>query len=673
MQSNGLRFYLTATTFKQLAAILAVHGLQRAAGDTKADVVEQLYQLLTNVNTLTSIVTQLDTNAKEALRRLMAADNALPLHTFEEYYGPVRSYKPWRKDGAAGVSRPWLTPISITETLWYLGLIYRDPPKPKPGLVQHYILPAELATLLAEIMGGGNQRIGETSHVESVPYPGRNGPLLHHLAIWLATVHAGVDGHGVKPVHGRWLPPSVVALLCARLGLDRDDGYRPIRSERHHPYLAFLHYLALAAELVTVTSAAMQLTPTAWLWLNAEQSTRQQQLQDAWQTTIPDLAQHFRFDWEPLSVQARALIMEAVSHLTAQDPQPLTQLVAQWRLLDAYKLLPAPRPRDWRDESSLYDPVAALIAGPLFWLGMVGLVQNPRSSGPASLGPEFGDERERSALFVQRQSSMVNATAVVHCRMPKQPANTVLAPLNVQPVHLVRLARFCEWQITTEPTPSPHTFTLSADRIAQLAAQGIAPAQLLAQLTDALGRPPSRRLIQRVKNWAKAGQQLRFRVLFVLEADEADRLARVRRHKLVRNRLREPLAPNRIALDPADAPALAQTLRTLGYVVEPPSFPPPTSPATGTEERAEGAEDRDELSRQLQWFLITLYQALGEQIALPVDLPWAIRQTVRRQLPLTEQASAEAMAQLATERLQAALNGYLQLPAWDMAATVDPH
>ncbi len=69
MQSNGLRFYLTATTFKQLAAILAVHGLQRAAGDTKADVVEQLHQLLTNVNTLTSIVTQLATNAKEALRR----------------------------------------------------------------------------------------------------------------------------------------------------------------------------------------------------------------------------------------------------------------------------------------------------------------------------------------------------------------------------------------------------------------------------------------------------------------------------------------------------------------------------------------------------------------------------------------------------------------------------
>jgi hypothetical protein len=35
------------------------------------------------------------------------------------------------------------------------------------------------------------------------------------------------------------------------------------------------------------------------------------------------------------------------------------------------------------------------------------------------------------------------------CTMPKQPVNTIHAPLTVQPVHLVRLARFCDWTIRT--------------------------------------------------------------------------------------------------------------------------------------------------------------------------------------------------------------------------------
>ena len=62
----------------------------------------------------------------------------------------VRSapYRPWRKAETTTVP-PWQAPISTTETLWYLGLIYCDPPKPQPGRVQHYVLPADLLPHLA--------------------------------------------------------------------------------------------------------------------------------------------------------------------------------------------------------------------------------------------------------------------------------------------------------------------------------------------------------------------------------------------------------------------------------------------------------------------------------------------------------------------------------------------
>jgi hypothetical protein len=251
-----------------------------------------------------------------------------------------------------------------------------------------------------------------------------------------------------------------------------------------------------------------------------------------------------------------------------------------------------------------------------------------------------------------------------YCTMPKQPLNTVRAPLNVPPVHLVRLARFCDWTIAPPPTVTPHTFTLSPERLAGLAAQGVPPEQCLEQLTAALGRSPSRRTVQRLYQWAEAGQQLHLRTLFVLEADTPERLAQLRRHKLVRNRLGETIAPNRIAVRPTDALALAQTLRTLGYYVEPPAFP--------AQERLGREENEGALSPLLQWFLITLYQGIGQHLLLPIDLPWDLRQALRTQLTAQQLAEAEGAAHQLLTRFQAALAGYLQLPARTMPPTAEP-
>ena len=153
MQPDLLMHSLNATPFKQLTAILAAHNLQRAAKDKKVDVIEQLHGLLTNPNILSKIIAQLPPEAKEALHRLLTAEGSLPVHTFEERYGPIRPYRPWRKDEDAGVKEPWLTPISVTERLWYLGLIYKDPPKPKAGTYQYYILPTELLLPLSQLLG----------------------------------------------------------------------------------------------------------------------------------------------------------------------------------------------------------------------------------------------------------------------------------------------------------------------------------------------------------------------------------------------------------------------------------------------------------------------------------------------------------------------------------------
>jgi hypothetical protein len=682
--------YLKQSSWQQLKALLIVHQLPRAASDTKTTVIDHLAEHLAQPTNLVVTIAQLDPIGKDALRALITADGALPVHTFQQRFGPVRPYRPWRKDEQADDAQPWLAPISVTETLWYRGLIFLDPPKPTPGYVQHYVIPADLIPPLTTLL----QQPAAATPTTTVSPPGHHGPLAHHLAIWLATVYAPHQGQAVKPVHGRWLPPSVVALLCQRLGLDQTPGFQPVRSERHLPYLAFLHYLALAADLVTVTPAGFQLTPTAWAWLNAPISTRQQQLVEGWHNAAVALAPPFHFRWEPLSLPARTL---ALAHLPTVDtaPIPLIELCNRWRLLDAAAALPPPRPADWRDEASTYDPLHALITGPLHWLGLVTLgspesaVQSPKSYSPDNLTVAAGLRTVAAGLRTQGSGLRTTDYGLSYCTMPKQPINTIRAPLNVQPVHLVRLAHFCEWLIAPPPTPSPHTFTLSPERIAGLAAQGVPPEHSLEQLTAALGRPPSRRTSQRIYQWAAAGQQLQLRTLFVLEADTPERLAQLRRHKLVRNRLGETIAPNRIALRPTDAVALAQTLRTLGYYVEPPASLPslpereplgrtgnttprePSERATPDTER-EPLGRADGLSPMLQWFLVTLYQGLGQHLPLPLDLPWDLRQALRTQLTAHQQAEAEGAAHQFLTRFQAALAGYLQLPAWTMPPTAEP-
>ena len=558
--TKNLPDLLSASPSRHLFALLANHGFAIASSRPKLTLINQLERHLKQPETLTSIIAQLDVTAQAALRALLAADGALPVHTFETRFGPIRPYRPWRKDEVAGADQPWRAPISTTETLWYLGLIYRHPPKPTPGVVQHYIIPTDLVALLTPLLHQVSQNAGAVD-TAVVALPGRHGGLDHHLAIWLATLNERT----IAPVHKQWLPPSLVALLCRRLSLDQDRAFTPIRSERHHPYLAFLHYLALAADLIAITPTAFQLTPTAWAWLQADLPTRQQQLHAAWHRAAVELAHRFHFRWEPLTPQARAFIREQLAKLPPDQPHRPLDLIAHWRLLDSRALLPGPRPTDWRDETTLYDPLAALLTGPLHWLGLITLSNDDSLSFPAST---------RRGTINYSQFSINRYPAPSSCTMPKQPPNTILAGINVQPIHLAHLARFCDWTIATAPTATPHTFTLAPDRIAQLAAASIHPAQLLAHLTAALGRPPSRRVISRLHTWALPGQQLRLRPLLVLEADTPDRLAQLRRHKLIRNRLGEVIAPNRIALNPTDAPALAQTLRTLGYHVEPPAPAP---------------------------------------------------------------------------------------------------
>lgn len=661
-QRQALVTHLTHASWYQVLALRAAHHLARGAQQTKAALIAELAHHLLQPTTVATSIAQLDLIGKDALRALLAADGALPVHTFEQRFGPIRPYRPWRKDDPDKAAQPWLAPISTTERLWYLGLIYRDPPKPRPGRRQHYVLPAELIPLLTAQVAPVAQ---EPAAFTPQPRPGRPADLLYHLGLWLASLAA----EPVTPLHGRWLPPRLVAALAQRTGLDQAADFQPQRSERYLPYLAFLHYLAEAAELVAAGDV-LTITPQGWQWLGAPPDERRRALWAALLAAATNLAQPYRFAWQPLSPQARQFLCPALRHLPLDRFLPLPALLHQWRLQDADGRLPDPytpfrglaeTDDDDASEAHAIDPVACFCREPLFWLGLIDVAHPVDPTAPAEPAIRL---TPIGAWLLREEAWRAPDAVTAHATIPKGSPDTILLPVHAQPLHLARLAPLCRWEAPTADHAPPleiaQALTLEGARIGQAVARDTPPAQILQHLAAALGRPPSRRLRQRIQRWADQGQQVRLLPMLVAETQSPALLTTLQRYQLVRRRTVATLGPRHFAVDPQQAPGLVQTLQHLGYYLVAP-------PGTGDAAAIDGAEPGDaNLHPGFQWLLLQLYRGLGAYVDLPVKLPWDGGRTLAARLTPMQRAAAESAAATILADLQAGLDGYLRLPAWQM-------
>lgn len=638
---------LERSSWRHLLAVMASHGLPCSTRWKKAALVETLHTHLAQPDVLRSTVARLSEPTQDVLAALLRADGALPTSTFTATFGAIRPSRPWRKD--AGPQQPWQNPTSPTERLWYLGLLYLDPPRPAPGVTQQVVVPADLLAQLQRLL-----LFPQSGYpVRLYRRPGRPANLAWHVALLLATLEEAA----IRPLHGRWLPPRTLAALASRSGLDQAASFQLNRSERRLPYLAFLHYLAQAAGLVA-GQRRLGLTALAWQWLAAAPPNRWQSLWQAWLSAPSDLGRRFEFPWAGLMPQAANLVLTQLRRLPLADFTPLAQVVEQAHLSDEYKLLAQP----W-DQAE--DVVATLIAGPLFWFRIVDIgEERPEAGAPVSpsrllrLTPMGAWLLERPdcgpPLFSEPQPCLV--------RPPNHDVIRILPA--AQPLHLARLVPICEWLAPQFPAPEQR-LRLSEERVGRTVAEGTEVAQIFHALEAALNRPPSRRMGQRLRVWAQAGQQVRVRHLTVLETHDPERMGQLRSRKLIRRHLGDALSPTRSELNPAGLPALLQTLRSLGLYAAPPAeLEPPADHAprasTDTQPAISGAD------ASLLYMAGLVYRGLGAHVPLPASLSAEIIDTLADQLTPAQREAAEHSARQVLEQLRATLQGYLAFPAWQI-------
>lgn len=236
------------------------HGLTFHTKQSKTQVYERLYSNLVDEGVLRKRFRRLSEGERGALTALQAAGGSLPLYQFQKAYGKIRIYRPWRGDGTP--KQPWKKPQSIAEKLWHLGFI-----EIIKGIPDQVALPDEVLTLLPPLPRIEPAARLDTSFLQSPA---------EVLCIDVAMLLGVLLFHDVRPLHGRWLPPSALRTVNERLRFG--ENLDEVRSELRTGRLRFLHYLAEASGLVAVQAGVLKPTVEAWRWLDLPSDERWRRL-----------------------------------------------------------------------------------------------------------------------------------------------------------------------------------------------------------------------------------------------------------------------------------------------------------------------------------------------------------------------------------------------------------
>jgi hypothetical protein len=576
---------LKACTWTDLWAIGHARGLPVPRQPTKADLLALLRADLSQPGALAREVRDLPPDARSALQILALHDGWLPAGDLVRRFGPLRRFRPWRKEAPPQES-PWRCPASTTEQLWYRGLLYSAPQRRsrlRPAM-DGFCLPEEFCFLLLPLPA------------PALPVPAPAAPAEPpHLVYNLTLLHAHLCRHTPRPRQGRWLTPArfrpLLDLLwppgCPLLAADRQA-----QGERSTHLLRALHFLAEAAGFLPAPPppprpfrlrrlppveeiASMAPLPPAGEGRAARSPSPERLLP----TLLWD-------DWlaRPPAIQIMLLRSLVAGRAPGQEIAWRAFQLPGWRAKGEQSLAPLRRvaetlsccPADgtWldleaflhslpgrylevlpQDVSAEDNPYRQLLTGFLAWLGVVQLDgwQAPSCFRLTPLG----------ALLVGAQGrpgAALPEPAAVPLRLAACDPDGLALEVDpaAAPALLYRLGVCPQVQWT-----APGRARLTPGSLSGASAQDLGD---LVHLLDAgLGEHLAGEVIALLRQWAGQGTRLTIRRVTLLEADDPGLLAHLAGQRGIRRHLRRAYGRRAVELDSNTLESLLRKLRRQGY------------------------------------------------------------------------------------------------------------
>jgi len=529
-----------------LRVIAAQWGVELAT-NRREDAVSVLAAHMADATAQAEMWSALSATERQALGALLSAEGKMPAGTFARRFGEIRPMGPGRLER----ERPWESPISAAESLWYRGLIYKAFDQ-GPGALQEIVfVPPELAGFAHE---------HHTFAPAPIEYVGQarlaGAQLTDDLCSLLAFLHA------------RPLPIAPGELLPARLGQSLSHQLRdrdPIRLQ------LLVH---LAAQLSLVKPKPLRPDPRkAMGWLQAPTAEQQRALFEGWRDSVtwndlwrvPSLHCEETGSWHNDPLAARSLVLDLLTRLEVDAWYRLQDFIAAIHEISPDFQRPGGDYDTWYIRDAVTNQYLAgfaswdqvegallrfIINGPLHWLGMVDLDVAGTAFRVTPLGrwllgggdaPQSGEETS----FVVCPDGQVQVGAA-------------------RRYDRFQLARVADWVSSGDV----YTFRLTPSALERARAQRIDVNRILDFLARASGAPVPEALANALRRWEMRGTEMWAQHGVLVRVARPNLLDQLVNSPRTRKYIRETLSSTTALVAPQDWPHLAAALLEMGVLPE---------------------------------------------------------------------------------------------------------
>ncbi len=550
-----------------LLQIIAAQWDVDLVSDERETAAEELASAMIDAEAVATTWSRLGEEEQKALFELLAREGRMPFAHFVRRFGELRPMGSARRER----EKPWLAPISITETLYYRALIVRTFEPTPTGTQEHIAIPSDLIPLLPQPEPG--------TITQSPGYPmapprrieGGWGAAADDAATILAYLR-------IRQANAQeWIVPEPVEAIDRHLRRPNEPAYRAMLVALMHD-LELLHEERVLTHVTTTVNKDL-----ARPWLEAPRLHQLRSLAETWlaSTTWNELSYTPGLDadtWPNDPRLGRQAVMAALREVPSEIWWSLDGLVeylrqtnpdfqrpggdySTWYLRDADTAEIMHGFQYWAHiEGAL---IRFMIEGPMRWLGLVrngpgmfaltplGLALLGRAEWPSAPDPE-------ARIRVDEQG-------------------VVSVPATLSRYERLQIARFCAW-ISPPPIPvsSPssravdegmYLYRLTPQAIRRVAAEGInLPNHILPflQRLSAHTVPPN--VTTMLEAWHVEPGEVIVQDTVILTARDLGVYERLRNNPRVARWLGQQVGPHAHAVNREDMPALFNALREMGLL-----------------------------------------------------------------------------------------------------------
>ena len=515
--------------------------------------IPQIVLHIVDPDTFSDNLDLLPNRAHEALEELAVNEGVMPWSQFIRRYGEVREMGPGRRDR----EKPYLDPISPSETLWYQGLIGRVFFDRSTSAREYAYIPSDLYRLLPFSQNTAPSTLGrKASRRQSLlPLP-TSDRILDHACTLLAAMRTGLPEEEIASLSDQWAenspthceyPPTIQTLqtILFTAGLLDKDGIP--QSE--------------AVRLFLEASRGEALSLLVSSYLNSPDFNELH--------LIPNLQPEGAWKNDPF--QTRKEILNFLSDLPVGTWWSLNDFVAGVREHHPDFQRPTGDYDSWfiRDIKTgeffrgfeHWDKIEGAIirytiTALLYWLGIVDLAA-PSLDAPIEA---FRLSKWSDALLkgnnpkgMPEETDTILVTSDARLRVPR------LTPR----VARYQVARFCLWGGVDKEI---YKYQITPESLQRARKQGLQINHLLSILRRYTSTiPPT--IVKVLERWEERGTEVRIVHLYVLRLSSPDILKELRSSRAARF-LGEPLGPTAIIVKPGAREKVMATLAEMGYLGE---------------------------------------------------------------------------------------------------------